>query len=294
MLCKCFLKKKKSDEWGVSWNKGDIVFDMSNYLLNDSPKIQVIDIDMNLNPETLDKIPIHIFSDSDIAGILVDAIETHEESGLFETTVSFTQEHASSGNQLFVMSGDGIYAQYDDYTLLAPSGINDDLEIIAEFTIFTDFPIPVIVEQEISSSITSTGVDTDDLDPPLKQIKNDVALIDVRCNEGKSPAYKHNRMSVACVSEETLNELWSRGWTTMRFYTEENTSPHALCNNYEGKWHPEYEGCRDVTALQCSLMGGKFVGGLKICYDEICSVDKTYILCVTNLDLISEEKENEN
>jgi len=30
-------------------------------------------------------------------------------------------------------------------------------------------------------------------------------------------------MSVACVSEETQNELWSRGWATMRFYTDEDT-----------------------------------------------------------------------
>jgi len=41
-------------------------------------------------------------------------------------------------------------------------------------------------------------------------------------------------------------------------------------------------------------MGGEFVDNLKICYDGICPVDKTYTLCVTNPDLISGEKENEN
>jgi len=129
---------------------------------------------------------------------------------------------------------------------------------------------------------------------PLKQIKSGIALVDVKCNDGKYPAYKHNRMKVACVSEETQNELWSRGWATMRFYTDEDTSPHALCNNYEGKWHPEYEGCRDISDLQCSLMGGKFADGLKICYDGICPENKTYTLCVTNLDLVYGEIENEN
>jgi hypothetical protein len=125
---------------------------------------------------------------------------------------------------------------------------------------------------------------------PLKQIKSGIAIIDVQCNEGKSPAYKYNRMRVACVSEETLVELWSRGWATMRFYTQEDTSPHALCNNYEGKWHPEHNGCRgDISDLQCSLMGGTFVDNLKICYNDICPENKTYTLCVTNLDLISGE-----
>ena len=130
---------------------------------------------------------------------------------------------------------------------------------------------------------------------PLKQIKSGVSLIDVKCSEGKHLVYKSNKLRAACVSEETQNELWSRGWATMRFYTEAETSSHALCNNYQGKWHQEYEGCRgDITDLQCSLMGGKFVDGLKICYNEVCPADKTYTLCVTNLETISREKENEN
>lgn len=120
---------------------------------------------------------------------------------------------------------------------------------------------------------------------PLKQIKNGVALIDVTCSEGKVPSYKGDRMRVACVSEDTQNELWSRGWATMRLISPGDNISHALCNIYEGKWHPKYEGCREVTDLQCSLMGGKFVDGLKICYNEICPEDKTYTLCVTNPEI---------
>ena len=123
------------------------------------------------------------------------------------------------------------------------------------------------------------------LQSPLKQIKNGVALIDVTCSEGKVPSYKGDRMRVACVSEDTQNELWSRGWATMRLISPGENISHALCNNYEGKWHPEYDGCRDIGDLQCSLMGGKFVDNLKICYNEICPEDKTYTLCVTNPDI---------
>ena len=120
---------------------------------------------------------------------------------------------------------------------------------------------------------------------PLKQIKSGTALFDVKCSEEKSLVYKYDRMRAVCVSEETQSELWDRGWSTIRFYTEEDTSPHALCNNYEGKWHPEHDGCRgDISDLQCSLMGGTFVDNLKICYNDICPENKTYTLCVTNPD----------
>jgi hypothetical protein len=120
---------------------------------------------------------------------------------------------------------------------------------------------------------------------PLKQIKSGIPLIDVQCSEGKHPVYKYNRMRVACVSDETEIELITRGWATMRLAMPGDNISEALCNNYEGKWHAEYEGCRDVTDLQCSLMGGKFVENLKICFNEICP-DKLHRLCVTNPALI--------
>ena len=121
---------------------------------------------------------------------------------------------------------------------------------------------------------------------PLKQIKNGVALIDVQCRDDKIPVYKHDKLFVACVSEETGPELWTRGWSTSteRLLYPDGNASHALCNNYNGKWHPEYEGCRgdNITDFQCSLMGGEFVDGLKICYNDICPENKTYTLCMTN------------
>ena len=125
---------------------------------------------------------------------------------------------------------------------------------------------------------------------PLKQIKNGVALADVQCRDDKVTAYKYNRMFVACVSEETQTELWTRGWSTSteRLFSPDGDISNALCNQYDGKWHPEYEGCRgdNLTDLQCSLMGGEFVNGLKICYNGICPENKTYTLCMTNQILI--------
>jgi hypothetical protein len=84
---------------------------------------------MNLNPESLDNITVQLFSDSDVAGIEVNAVETSESSGAFLATVSLSQNLPSSGNRLYSLPGDEIFAKYDDYTLPKPYSISDNLEI---------------------------------------------------------------------------------------------------------------------------------------------------------------------
>lgn len=113
----------------ISWNVGAIKFSEGNYLSDKSVIIQVIDPDLNLNPESIDTIPIDVSSDSDIAGIKVDAIETSDSSGIFVATVTLTQNLPSSGNRLLALPGDEIYAKYHDYTLPEPYSISDNIEI---------------------------------------------------------------------------------------------------------------------------------------------------------------------
>ena len=113
----------------VSWNIGTIKFSKETFFSDDSVIIRVIDLDMNLNPEALDHIPIQLFSDSDIAGIKVNAIETSESSGLFIATISLSQTSSSSGNRLYSLPGDKIFAKYDDHTLPKPYSTLDNLAI---------------------------------------------------------------------------------------------------------------------------------------------------------------------
>lgn len=124
----------------ISWNIGQITFDKPIFLVGETAKIQVIDSDMNLNPETIDRIKVQISSDSDAAGILVNAIETEDDSGLFESLVSFTQNSASSGNRLFAIPDDSIYAKYEDNTLPAPYSIQDNLDIQTESKLESEVP----------------------------------------------------------------------------------------------------------------------------------------------------------
>jgi len=126
----------------VSWNLGTIQFSKEIFFSDDSVVIRVVDLDMNLNPETLDHIQIQLFSDSDIAGIKVNAVETSESSGLFIATISLSQTLSSSGNRLYSIPGDEIFAKYDDYTLPKPYSISDNLGI--ETFARIDSPIPPI------------------------------------------------------------------------------------------------------------------------------------------------------
>ena len=114
----------------VKWNIGEIQFTKDTFLSGDTVMVRVVDFDMNLNPEALDRISVEIFSDSDVAGITINAIETSESSGMFTGMISLSQTSTSSGNQLYSLIGDKIFAKYDDYTLPKPYSTSDSLEII--------------------------------------------------------------------------------------------------------------------------------------------------------------------
>lgn len=116
----------------ISWNIGTITFLESQYLVDQTAKIKIIDQDMNLNPEAVDQLQVEITSDSDIAGITADALETNNDSGVFEATITFSQNFASSGNRLLAIPGDKLYAKYEDRTLPKPYSISDERHIVAE------------------------------------------------------------------------------------------------------------------------------------------------------------------
>ena len=131
---------KMSTSVNIAWKQGEIALDKTAYDINDSANLQVIDPDMNLNPQTLNKVQVNVSSDSDKAGIQVEAIETQEESGIFETAISFVQDKVSSGDRLFAMPGDAIYAKYEDHTLPKPHSISDSLDIVSSAIVDSSIP----------------------------------------------------------------------------------------------------------------------------------------------------------
>ena len=124
----------------IRWNIGSIKFLESQYLVDQIATIRTIDQDMNLDPETIDQIQIEIASDSDIAGITVNGLETNQDSGVFEATITFTKNFVSSGNRLFAIPGDKLYGKYEDRTLPRPYSISGELSIIAESSFESNIP----------------------------------------------------------------------------------------------------------------------------------------------------------
>jgi len=117
------------------------------------------------------------------------------------------------------------------------------------------------ISEEYVATLSISKDSREHLPPPLKQIKSGVALIDVKCNEGKHVVYKRDRMSAACVTQETENKLiFERGWATMRLgLPATDNLPRDLCNFYQGKWLSDYKECNLLeTPLQCSLLGGVY------------------------------------
>jgi len=146
----------------IQWNIGKIQFSEENYLSDKTASIRVIDPDLNLNPESLDHIPIQISSNSDVSGIEVDAIETSERSGVFVATISFTQNLSSSGNRLFALPGDTIFAKYDDYTIPKPYSTSDNLEIKTFANVDSSIPtlkrlqsLPIVLSDTFGNVLTS-------------------------------------------------------------------------------------------------------------------------------------------
>jgi hypothetical protein len=203
---------KISQSVKIRWNEGTIAFDMPSYTPNEPAKLQVTDADMNLNPEALDTILVYVFSDSDKAGIQVKAIETQEESGLFETTISFTQDGSSSGNRLFSILGDMIYAQYNDYTLPKPYRVSDDLEIIAESTI-SIVPIQKTILDNDYMHESSVKIESNEEQfiSPLKQFKSGISIDKIRCKELMILMVKYDG-SPACVKKKNFEKLIQRNW----------------------------------------------------------------------------------
>ena len=108
------------------------------------------------------------------------------------------------------------------------------------------------------------------LSPPLKQIKSGIALSDVKCKEGKHPAYKYDRMLVACVTSSTYGDLIERGWAVLRLETRTTSDVgQNLCAWYGGDWDRTSRHCNGLESnLMCTMAGGNVL-------DDDCFIPNT-------------------
>jgi len=124
----------------IVFNIAEASFDTSSASAGGSATFTVVDPDENTNDSVIDTFTVAVFSDSDNGGFKMTMNETNEDTGVFEGTVVFTSDTATSGNSLRVSEGDTVTAEYDDYTLPEPYTDSDDLTIAGTLTIGTAFP----------------------------------------------------------------------------------------------------------------------------------------------------------
>ena len=124
----------------IVWNIGEASFDSSVASAGGSAVFTVVDADENLDSTITDAFTVAIYSDSDAGGFTLTMNETDEDTGVFEGTVFFTADAATSGSNIRVSEGDTVTAEYTDETLPEPYTTSDDLTIAGTLTIGTAFP----------------------------------------------------------------------------------------------------------------------------------------------------------
>jgi len=160
-------------------------------------------------------------SDSDVAGITIDAIETSENSGIFVANISFTPNDKSSGNRLHAILDDRIYAKYVDHTLPLPYNINDDLDLTTEFTISSNSPSAdkVTLENVILEDSLGMTIQEPKLGQQLQvvaEIKNKqdydqpfVYLVQVKDSTGTVVALSWFKGSITINQKLSVSQSWS-------------------------------------------------------------------------------------
>ncbi len=125
----------------IQWNIGEVEMLDSTVAPNGSTVIRVTDVDEDSSSTIVDTFKVDVFSDSDSGGFTATVSETGENTGVFEGTVHFADDAATSGLTLRVSEGDTVTVEYTDKTLPGPDYTTaDDLTIAATLTIGTATP----------------------------------------------------------------------------------------------------------------------------------------------------------
>jgi len=124
----------------IVWNIGEISFSDSSVSPGGSTVVQLIDGDLDKDPDVIDTTTASVWSDSDSGGISITLHETDEDTGVFEETIYFTSDDKSTGTLLRVSEGDTVTSEYTDQSLPEPYEQSDTLTIAATTTVGTVYP----------------------------------------------------------------------------------------------------------------------------------------------------------
>ena len=154
-----------------SWREATLEFDKTEYDVSDEIQLTLTDLDNMRWPFDRYKIsyPVHVYSDTDLAGIVIDAYWVPNYKGIVQMNghypiklnLTFDDEsyessapYGNSHGLLRVAPGDTIYAKYTDYSLPKPYSIDDQKQIVstAKVNDLVDVTNPLEVSAEITDS----------------------------------------------------------------------------------------------------------------------------------------------
>ena len=125
----------------IQWNIGEAELLDSTVAPGGSSVIRITDVDEDTNSTIIDTFKVDVFSDSDSGGFTATVSETGENTGVFEGTIHFADDAATSGLTLRVSEGDTVTVEYTDVTLPGPDySTSDSLTVAATLTIGTATP----------------------------------------------------------------------------------------------------------------------------------------------------------
>ncbi|MCV0367576.1 MAG: glycoside hydrolase [Nitrosopumilus sp.] len=150
----------------------------ADYTVGGRGVIRLDNSDLNLNKTLIDIPIVHVWSDTDSKGILVDIIETGANTGIFYADIEFSGIE-SSHLQLHVSNGDSITVSFND-----------------------SITQPLIDTMDIISFYAS----------PHKQLKSGILPSNIVCDETLEKIYRPSGHTAVCVTPETREKLIERGW----------------------------------------------------------------------------------
>ncbi|MCX8186414.1 MAG: hypothetical protein N3G48_04835 [Sulfolobales archaeon] len=153
-------------------------FDKSSYLIGDVVKVTVEDLDANIDPDAFDTITLRVFSSLDDVGIMILAIETEANSGVFEGMFIVSDTYGSGrvlaahGTKIFVEYIDMFPADYattekaKKFSASAPVGVIIERPIVPKKTSFIDPRTGAVVTPKVGVmvgiSVELSNVDVND------------------------------------------------------------------------------------------------------------------------------------
>ena len=155
-----------------SWREATLEFDKTEYDVSDEIHLTLTDLDNMRWPfDTKKSYPVHVYSDSELAGMMMDAYLVPSFKGIVQMNGNYPiklnltfddKSYESSApfgfghGLLRVSPGDTIYAKYWDYSLPRPYTISDQKQIVSTAKV-NDLALDVTSTLAVSAEITDSN-----------------------------------------------------------------------------------------------------------------------------------------